>query len=244
MTDRSTAPITLSTKLYDNVGDFIERNELPQDGSYYADTDRGILSFQAFASKPDDPEGYVFSYDSDACSVKLPAGRYIQIGYAGAYFYDASSTLPLEPVPFKEAVALAEEIHNSLVGAGWTVKDYDPEVTAQSLAEYSGGLPQHFYANLFGCGSEEFTVQLTIKYYNALPPGPSIPPVPGNSLPEEFPDRYIIEVLFSANPDEAYALRDARRIEVAGNKDDLIPLTVWLKDPHWKPAGWQGKFIK
>ncbi len=238
--------VTISTHLYQNMVDFLDHNQTEQHKEPNTG-DWGILAFQAFASRPEDPLGYVLRYDNSTCQTELPAGRYIQIGYQGLYFDSISSTLPLEPTSFEEIVPMAEAIYQSLVKAGWQTKRYKPKVTQQSIAEYLGGLPRHFYADLYGCGHEKFQAYITIKHYNSLPSGPSIPPVAGKPLPADYPDRYIITVGFltrSPVDDELYALRDARREAVAGDKRKNIGLQIWLDDPYWKPEGWQGEFIK
>jgi hypothetical protein len=245
--------VTVETHLVDNARDFFARNEIDpasktkmESGKPYSDT--GILAFTAFASRPDDPEGYVFRYKSVDCEMTLPAGRYVQIDHRAGFFTVMSSTLPLEPVSFEEIMALSRQIGGGFDTAGWKRIRYKADLNQETFGENSLGGKFEYFGTWQLCNDPAFTASIKIMYYNSLPSAPSIPPVAGKPLPKDRPDRYLVEVMFDS-PDtdilnEAIRLRDARRIAVNGDKDKPLTLELWVNEPDWRPEGWQGRFIK
>ena len=96
-------------------------------------------------------------------------------------------------------------------------------------------MPQHTYARMVGYGDDEARISIVIKYYNALPLGPSVPPVPGTPLPDDYPDRNILTVKWLTYPSDFYDLLYARREAVTGDKRKNIGIDIWLDDPDWRP---------
>ncbi|MCQ0093433.1 hypothetical protein [Roseovarius sp. M141] len=227
--------VELVVGLNDTVSDFSKSNGLDREADYHGRSDQGIFAFQARASVSSDPDGYIVTYKSGGCGATLPAGRYVQIGYVGPKIDGITSVLPMEPLEFEDARAMAEDIYRRLEQGGWETKRYRPEVSPQSIAETIGTTPRHTYALMVGCGDDEARVSIVIKYYNALPPGPSAPPVPGTPLPDDYPDRYILTVGWLTYPSDFYDLLEARREAITGDRNKDIGIDIWLDDPDWRP---------
>lgn len=215
-------------------------------GEYYEDW--SLLSFVAHASREDEPDGYILRYKKGSCDVSLPAGRAVVMQHQAGFFYLLSSTLPLDPLPFKEIMVTARQVADSFDKAGWKRTVDTPVIKQETFGDLSLGGKFEYFGEWLPCNDEALRVSILLKSYNTLPPGPSIPPVPGRSLPADYPDRYIIEVVFdslnSEVDNEATKLRDARRLAVNGDKNKPLTLKLWTDEPAWRPEGWQGKFIK
>ncbi|EJM98751.1 hypothetical protein [Phyllobacterium sp. YR531] len=245
--------VTLETHLADSAKDFFARNNIDPEPRTKTDSgelyeDWGILAFTAFAGRPEDPEGYILKYKAGDCTATLPAGRYVQVDHEAGFFTTISSTLPLDPVSFEDVMVLSRQIGDGFDKAGWKRTQYKPDIKQETFGESSLGSKFEYFGKWMLCNDPNLRVSIQIKYYNTLPSGPSIPPVPGSPLPKDYPDRYVIEVMFDSPgsdiEDEATELRDARRVAVGGDKDKPSTLKSWIDDPAWRPEGWQGKIIK
>jgi len=67
-------------------------------------------------------------------------------------------------------------------------------------------------------------------------------PTPRNARPE-----YLIDADFSLESEvtsELSALKRARNLAVNGDREKPLPLKLWFDDPDWRPADWQGKWLK
>lgn len=244
--------VNMQMHLAESARAFFEQNGIEATGHLYAGdaphSDTGIVSFEAFASRADDPSGYVLTYRGDHCHVALPPGRLIIMAHEAGFLKDASSTLPLDPLAFEDVMTLARQIGESFDGAGWKRVQYDSGIRQDTFGDSSLGGKFEYLGLWVPCNDERLRTYIKIKFYNSLPPGPSIPPVPGTPLPDDYPDRYIIEVLFRGNglvlDDELTRLRNARRLAVNGNENEALTLKLWYDSPDWRPEGWKGEFVE
>lgn len=247
--------VTLTTHLAEHASEFFAHhpNIDPEphirsrsSDEYYGDW--GLLAFLAYANRQEEPDGYILRYKKGDCEVSLPAGRAVAFDYQAGFFTLLSSSLPLDPLPFDEMMHLGQNIADSFDKAGWKRVKYYPNITQEEFGSRSLGGKFEFLGEWVPCNEAPFYVLITLKNFNSLPTAPMIPPVPGRALPDDYPDRYIIEVSFSSKGsailDEGVALRDARRLAVNGDKDKELTLKDWIDDPNWRPPGWQGKYIK
>lgn len=247
--------VTVTAHLTEHASEFFADNphidSLPHikseaSGEYYADTN--LIAFVAHASRADEPDGYVLRYQDGDCEVTLPAGRAVAFDYQAGFFTLLTSTLPLEPLSFDEVMALAKDIGASFEQAGWERTKYKDNITQERFGEYTLGGKLEILGEWVPCNDPLFYTAILIKSFNSLPSGPSIPPVPGRPLPDDYPDRYIIQVDMGtkglAFDNEVTALRDARRVAVHGDKSEALTLKDWLDDPDWRPEGWRGKHIE
>jgi hypothetical protein len=247
--------ITLTTHFAQHASDFFARNphidpgpnvRSEASGKYYMDW--GLLAFVAHASRTDEPDGYILRYKNGDCEVILPAGRAVSFSHHAGFFNSLTSTLPLEPLPYDKMMALAQEIAASFDKAGWKRRKYDESIRQETFGSRSGGSKLEILGQWVLCSDESLYVEILLKNLNSLPTAPMVPLVPGRRLPDDFPDRYIIQVDFGSKgldlDNEMVALRDARRIAVHGDEDKTLTLKDWLDDPNWRPPGWNGKFIK
>ena len=106
--------VELVVGLSDTVSAFSKDNGLDRDADYHGRSDHGIFAFQARASVGSDPDGYIVTYEGGGCSATLPARRYVQISYVGPQIDGITSVLPMEPLEFEDARAMAEEIYRRL----------------------------------------------------------------------------------------------------------------------------------
>lgn len=251
--------VTVTTHLAQHASEFFEQNpQIDQEtyirvdgtGGYFDDW--GIFDFLAHASRPSEPQGYVLRYKDGDCEISLPAGRAVAFDYQAGFFTLLTSTLPLEPLPFDEIMVLAKEIGDSFERAGWSRIKYKDGITQERFGAYSLGGKLETLGRWAPCDNPALYADIIVKSFNNLPAGPDIPPAPGRKLPDDYPDRYIIQVDIGpktdaeggALDDEAYALRDARRLAVNGDKSKELTLKNWIDDPDWRPEGWRGKHIE
>ncbi|MDO5642423.1 MAG: hypothetical protein Q4G26_08590 [Paracoccus sp. (in: a-proteobacteria)] len=206
-----------------------------------------MFDFLARANRAEDPGGYILRYKDGACDLSLPAGRAVAIDHNAGFFTLLTSTLPMTPLSFDEVMDLSNAIARKFEQAGWPRISHNT-IEQDGFGAYSLGGKLEISGEWRPCDDPNLYASVIVKYFNSLPSGPHIPPVPGNVLPDDYPDRYLIQVDIGIDDkslyDEVIALRDARRIAENGSKDAALSLKDWIDDPDWHPQGWRGRFIK
>lgn len=236
-----TLPITL---LGDATAFFQRINEDPYMGHDGQRQDIGAFFFEAPASASRGPDGYTLAIESADCSpVTLPTGRMVAIDHVGLWITGASVNLPMEPVDFDAARALAVDIMDAMSQAGWDRVKYRPDMSAERIAEVMGG--RHTLAEFKICGDPGTLASVSVRDFTNSSPGYSIPPAAVVApQPEDAAVRYLIVVNIMARTfDEGVpnllapveARVHARREAVTGDPYKPIPLATWLQDPDWKP---------
>ncbi|WP_179381610.1 hypothetical protein [Jannaschia marina] len=241
-------PATLELRLLGSVPDLLELPPSVLDlGTVGIEglKDVGALFFQALASSNDGPDGYIVRFSDDGCDpVALSAGRMTSVSYEALWIVSVNAVLPMEPLAFDAARALAEDIDAAMTRAGWERVFHRPEFTPGSIAEKM--VNAHTLSRFRVCGRPGTTAQITVESFNDGPSGYSIPPAAaGSSPPDEVPDLYLLRIdvraadVFSDRaPDlksEVEALTRARRRALTGDPNTPILLQTWLDDPDWRP---------
>ncbi len=234
-------PVTL---LGDVVSFHQHIGEPPYMGHDGGREDIGTFFFEAPAAATEGPDGYVLRYEDGECPpVILPAGRMVAVDYVGLWISGVSATLPMEPLSFEEARAMAEEIMEKMMAASWERTYHRPDFDAARIANVMGH--RHTLARFTVCGDTGTYASVVVRNYGDGPAGYSIPPMAvGQPLPENTPTRYLVrvEILGRNFSDDTPNLIDDRkaavrsmREKVSGNAKQAIPLSVWLDKPDWQP---------
>ena len=250
--------VPVEVGLGDNLSLVLSKNKLNDEYFRKKDTYDSffLVPLEAHASNPEDPEGYALHYTDGDCKVTFPAGRMLHLGIYAGFINSVSFAMPLEPLNYTEAIALVDDIVARIDKAGFERLRFE-------LPPRTGGLPEGWdrfpVGDWKGCAhSDDYAYDpndafagdayfvVNIKSYNSTLAAPVTPPMVGKPLPDDAPERYIVVVKSSHMLllDEAYDLMEKRRIEIHGDKNKEVPLSVWLDDPDWRPQGWQGKYIK
>ena len=227
----------LPVALLEDVFSFHQRiGEPPYMGAENSRKDVGTFFFEARASAKDGPDGYVLRYEGGDCSpVTLPAGRMVGIDYVGPWISGASATLPMEPLAFAQARAMAEAIMNDMMAAGWTRTFHRPDLDTAGIANAMGH--RQTLARLTVCGNAGTYASVVVRSYGDGSPGFSVPPMAvGPPRPENAPTRYLVRVQIlarnfsrdTANLIDGYeqAVR-TKREKVTGDGLVPAPLSVW-----------------
>lgn len=256
--------ITVETHILDTKIGSMRRNGLAdmeqraRDRNY---DDNWVSYITAMASDRyrDDPGGVIIEYDHPDCPITIPAGRQVKFGHIGGFLNEIEHIFPLEPLSWDEMQVEKDRLIAMLDEAGWvrSVHHQAPSqgihenITPADFARFPANVPKWVdIGNWEVCDNPYIKVHVQIRHYNSSSPGSFIPPAalskPLNPFAE---DRFLFLMRFKAEQynlveNELTLLRNMRRIEVNGDPDKAIPLSVWLDDPDWRPEGWEGEFIK
>ncbi|MCQ0093432.1 hypothetical protein [Roseovarius sp. M141] len=122
----------LTSHLLDTITDFQKRNGIDLQNDLDGQKDIGALYFETPASATEGPDGYAIRCSDDQCDpVEIPPGRIIVVRYTALWLDSLRSVLPMEPLPFEEAGALAQAIHDRMIEAGWERYAYRPDYMAR-----------------------------------------------------------------------------------------------------------------
>lgn len=204
----------------------------------------------------DDPAGIVLVYDEIQCPVTLPPGRQFKIAHIGGLINEIEAIFPLEPLSWNEMQEEFTRLINMMASAGWKPstsrhRPNHPNPEQITLADFASKIgPKWAEAGVWEqCNNRDIKAYLVIKHFNSLSPGSFMPPAAlSKPLDDTAEDSFIFLLTFQAEmgtrlESELISLRDARRLHVNGDARSPIPLSVWLDDPDWRPAGWYGEFI-
>jgi len=230
--------IPFEVGLGDHLSNMLSKNNLNDD--YYRKLDihdsHFLTTFETYASDKEASEGYELHYTDGSCTVTFPAGRMIHLSLSAGFIEGIAFVMPLEPLSYTKAVSLVDNIIARINRAGFKQLELNQ-------MPRTGGLPKGW--DRFPVGSWKscaypndsisdpistyFTVD--IRYY---------------STTFDAPNQYLVRVKSAhySLEDEADDLMMQRRIEINGDKNKPLPLSVWLDNPSWRPKGWKGKYIK
>lgn len=204
----------------------------------------------------DDPGSVILTYDAKDCPVTLPAGRQFMFAYTGPMISEIDAIFPLEPMTWDEMQAMVEATINQFDKAGWQRVPKGPrefsvakDITPADFLRVKTGTKWTQVGYWRPCNMPWVLAYAEVRQYNSSSPGSFTPPAAlGKALPDDAPDRFLMTFRFhidnNAVGNELRELRDARRIEVNGDPNKEIPISVWLDDPDWRPEGWDGAYIK
>lgn len=249
--------VPVEVGLGDHLSSVFSKNDL-NDEEYYRkqdiDDDTFLAPFQAHASRKEDPEGYELHYTDGDCNVTFPAGRMLHLGIYAGFINSVFFAMPLEPLNYTETVSLVDDIVTRMDKAGFKRLKFTPPPRTGGLPGdlfrvgywKSCAYPEDTFYDPDSAGASNAYFVIEIESYNSTLAAPVIPPMVGKVLPSDAPDRYIVTMQSSHRVfrSESRDLMNKRRLEVNGDENKEIPLSVWLDDPNWRPQGWQGKYIK
>jgi hypothetical protein len=226
--------IPFKVALGDHLSHILSKNHLNDDYYRRSDTeDEHFLTvFEAYASNQKSPKGYELHYTDGSCTIKLSAGRMVHLGLYAGFIRSVAFVMPLTPLSYTQAVTLVKKMIIHINQAGFKLlthhniqkrKKWDriPVASWISCAYPKDSIAQPLQAY--------FT--LDIRYYKTA---------------FKAPKQYLIRIRATnyALDDETHDLMIERRVEVNGDKNKPLPLSIWLDTPLWRPKEWKGKYIK
>jgi len=242
--------IILKTHLLQSCKDFILANNLdpkrwthnPHTGEL--ETYPIALMFNADVNRPEDPDGYAAEITVMGEKILMPAGRMVHIGYDAGYIRSISSVLPLDTINFERMKELCNYISMRFSLLGFNSVHQAAQMTEQEFHE-KGGLMYQYGKWQIGAPipmklvleMNNFNRMATTSFTTLL-----TKPTPRNAKPE-----YLIDARFALESEvtsELDSLEYARNLAVNGDRNKPLPLKVWFDDPDWRPADWQGKWLK
>lgn len=193
----------------------------------------------------------VMRYASEGCAVELPAGRQFMVATSGPVVGRAEMVLPMEPMTWDGMQLAVMDLILRFDRAGWT-RNPKGQLVVEG-PEYSdftedAGPKSARIGEWFECGAGPGKAFVEVMHYNSLAGNSFTPPaVLGRPLPDDAPDRFLINVYFSPATsglsdkigDLVMARRAAEGIDPGYEK---LPASIWLDDPDWRPEGWTGGF--
>lgn len=192
----------------------------------------------------------VLRYQDSDCPIELPAGRQFMASLTGPVVDGTSMIFPMEPMTLAEARQMVIQLVAQF-DQGWS-RIRVSTTAAESLSErdfsVDAGPKDAFVGQWRQCGNGPAMVDIRVMHYNSTSSGSFTPPAALSApLPEDAPDRFLIYASFSPATRELsskfYDLVNARRLEEGVDPVyDQLPASIWLDDPDWRPAGWDGGF--
>jgi len=242
--------IVLKTHLLQSCKDFFIANNLdPKRWTHNPHTGELTMHhltfmFNADVNRPEDPDGYQAEITVMGRKILMPASRMVHISYWAGYIDSISSVLPLNTISFNEMKSICADIASRFEPLGFKSLYKEDQMTEQEFHENGG------FMDAYGEWQIDYPVpaELTLEMenFNRMATTffitPLTKPTPRNAQPA-----YLIHAYFSLESEvrsELSALTWARNLAVNGDRDQYLPLKVWFDDPDWRPANWQGKWLK
>jgi len=242
--------ITLKAHLLQSCKDFFLVNNLnPRRWTHNPHTGEMIahdfsFMFNADVNRPEDPDGYEAEVSVAGTQILMPAGRMVHIGNSAGHIDSIASVLPLNTINFEEMKSLCSYIAMRFGLAGFKPVRTNAQMTEQEFLEK--GLPRRQYGEWRLDAPVPIYLEIAMKNFNRMAITSFTTPLakasPRNAKPE-----YIIDVDLGIESEvraELYDLEYARNLAVNGDRNQPLPLKVWFDDPDWRPANWQGKWLK
>jgi len=202
------------------------------------------LMFNADVNRPEDPDGYAAEVTVAGTKILLPAGRMGHLGNTAGHIDSIASVLPLTTISFDEMKSICRYIAMRFELAGFKPVRKDDRMTEKEFHEKGGRL--YYYGEWQIEYPVPISLDLAMKNFNRMATTafttPLAKPTPRNAQPVYLIDVYI--GLEREASSELSKLRYARNLAVNGERDQDLPLKVWFDDPDWRPADWQGKWLK
>jgi len=204
----------------------------------------GPLMFNADVNRPEDPDGYAAEIGVAGTTILLPPGRMVHIGYTAGHIDSISAVLPLDTISFDEMRSICRNIGVQFEHIGFKpVRKQDQMMEREFHAR--GGR-----RNQYGKWQLDYPVPirlaLEMKNFNRMATT-SFTTVLAEPTPRHARPTYLVDVYISLESEvrsELSELLEARNLAVNGDRDKPLPLKVWFDDPDWRPANWQGKWLK
>jgi len=244
--------IILKTHLLQSCKDFFLANNLNprrwthnrHTGEFRTDYLRGALMFNADVNRPEDPDGYAAEITVMGEKILMPAGRMVHIDYQAGYIRSISSVLPLDTIDFERMKELCGYIAMRFSLLGFNPVYQEAQMTEQEFHENGGLMDSYGEWKIDRPVPMELVLEMnnfnrmsTTSFTTLL-----AKPTPRNARPEYLIDAQVSLEMEADN--ELDALMHARNLAVNGDRDKPLPLKVWFDDPDWRPADWQGKWLK
>jgi len=244
--------VVLKTHLLQSCKDFFLANNLnprrwthnPHTGEQTTNDKRIIFMFNADVNRPEDPDGYAAEITVMGEKILMPAGRMVHIDYQAGYIRSIASVLPLDTINFERMEELCGYIAMRFAPLGFNSLRKKNRLTEQEFLEK--GYSMYSYGKWLSDHPVPTKLVLEVKNFNRMAISSFTTllakPTPRNAKPE-----YLIDAQVSLESEvrtELSDLEEARNLAVNGDRDKPLPLKVWFDDPDWRPADWQGKWLK
>lgn len=190
----------------------------------------------------------VLRYDSADCGIELPAGRQFMAGLEGPVVGRTTMILPIEPMTWAETETMVKHMVRLFDNAGWqrSGRPVIERITQDDFTKETG--PKWTQIGKWvECNGGPAQVHVMVHHYNSMTGSSFTPPAMLSApLPDDAPDRFLVEVNFSSIKEVSDKLGElvmARRTsEGLDPSMQKLPASIWLDDPDWRPEGWDGGF--
>lgn len=202
------------------------------------------LMFNADVNRPEDPDGYAAEITVKGEKILMPAGRMVHISYWAGHIRSIASVLPLDTIDFERMEELCGYIAMRFSLLGFDIASKRKRLTEQEFIEKDHRM--YLYGEWKNDSPIPVELTLEVKNFNRMAISSFTTllakPTPRNAKPEYLIDAQV--TLEREADNELSALMYARNLAVNGDRDKPLPLKTWFDDPDWRPADWQGKWLK
>jgi len=244
--------ITLKTHFLQSCKDFFQANGLDPNrwtynnhtGEEVLDAMRGALMFNADVNRPLDPDGYAAEIAFGDKTITIPAGRMVHIGHDAGYVRSISCTLPLDTISFDEMMSSCGDIARQFEQIGFKLVRKKDQMTEQEFHEKGGNYNQYGEWQI----EDPLPISLTLEMnnFNRMLTTSFTMPL-ADPTPRDAPPSYLVSTYITLESKARFELVDlkyARNLAVNGDRNQPLPLKLWFDDPDWRPANWQGQWLK
>jgi len=243
--------VTLEGSLLQPVKNFVNNNKLDMrrftnrsDGTVRTDKTAIPMIFSVRPREEGSPSGYAINIYTKNGFIHLPAGGQIFVAHQAGRITSISSVMPLRTLSFDEVMALARQIDDNITALGFEVEFANRNMTEEEALEDTRNLSRIIYA-AWGKRTEA-GITMTLKPFSKYSRVAFTTPI-GSPPNKQEPETYLLDFDMSvgwAERDELRELKYARRRDITGDEDGDFPVKLWFDDPDWRPADWQGKWLK
>ncbi|RJL02855.1 hypothetical protein [Paracoccus siganidrum] len=189
----------------------------------------------------------VLRYQDRNCPVELPAGRQFMAGLAGPVVDRSSMIFPMEPMTLAEARQMLAQVVGQF-DQGWSrIGTVREGLTEEDFTSDTG--PKSARVGQWRqCGNGPAKAEITVEHYNSASGSSFTPPATLSApLPEDAGDRFLIRVNFTLatqtlSRKASELVMSRRAAEGLDPAFQQLPAGIWLDNPDWRPAGWDGGF--
>ncbi|SEO32993.1 hypothetical protein SAMN04489859_10705 [Paracoccus alcaliphilus] len=189
----------------------------------------------------------VLRYQDRNCPIELPGGRQFMAGLEGPVVGRISMVFPMEPMTLAEARQMVAQIVGQF-DRGWPRVGKVREGLTEGDFSTDAGTKVATIGRWRQCGNGPAQVHITVRHYNSSTGSSFTPPAALSApLSEDAADRFLIYANFTPATQQlsrklSELVSSRRAAEGLDPAYEDLPAAIWLDDPDWRPAGWDGGF--